>query len=91
MTTALEGGEGSAALTGRTLLPGKTRYPFYRRLGGPQGRSGRAEKSRPNQDSIPDRPARSTVATPTALPGPQNSLIVTGIEERINNHKLQHH
>jgi len=22
---------------------GKTRYPFYRRLGGPQGRSGRAE------------------------------------------------
>jgi len=28
---------------GRTLPPGKTRYPFYRRLGGPQGRSGRAE------------------------------------------------
>ena len=23
--------------------PGKTRYPFYRRLGGPQGRSGRVE------------------------------------------------
>ena len=23
--------------------PGKTRYPFYRRLGGPQGWSGRAE------------------------------------------------
>ena len=23
--------------------PGKTRYPFYRRLGGPQGRSGRSE------------------------------------------------
>ena len=28
---------------GRTLPPGKTRYPFYRRLDGPQGRSGRAE------------------------------------------------
>ena len=28
---------------GRTLTPGKTRFPFYRRLGGPQGRSGRAE------------------------------------------------
>jgi len=27
----------------RTLPPGKTRYTFYRRLGGPQGRSGRAE------------------------------------------------
>jgi len=24
------------------FIPGKTRYPFYRRLGGPQGRSGRA-------------------------------------------------
>ena len=36
-------GEWSAARPGRTLSPGKTRYPFYRRLGGPQGRSGRAE------------------------------------------------
>ena len=36
-------GEWSAARPGRTLLPGKTRYPFYRRLGEPQGRSGRAE------------------------------------------------
>jgi len=39
----LEGGEWLAARPGRTLPPGKTRYPFYRRLGGPQGRSGRAE------------------------------------------------
>jgi len=43
MTAALEGGEWSAAHPGRTLPPGKIRYPFYRRLGGPQGRSGRAE------------------------------------------------
>ena len=43
MTAALEGGEWSAARTGCTLPPGKTRYPFYRRLGGPQGRSGRVE------------------------------------------------
>jgi len=43
MTVALEGGEQSAACPGRTLPPGKTRYPFYRRMGGPQGRSGRAE------------------------------------------------
>jgi len=41
MTVALEGGEWSAARPGRTLPLGKTRYPFYRRLGGPQGRSGR--------------------------------------------------
>ena len=43
MTAALEGGEWLAARPGRTLLPGKTQYPFYRRLVGPQGRSGRAE------------------------------------------------
>ena len=43
MTAVLEGGEWSAARPGRTLPPGKTRCPFYRRLGGPQGRSGRAE------------------------------------------------
>jgi len=36
-------GKWSAARPGRTLPPGKTRYPFYRRLGGPQGRSGRVE------------------------------------------------
>jgi len=36
-------GEWSAACLGRTLLRGKTRYPFYRRLGGPQGRTGWAE------------------------------------------------
>ena len=36
-------GEWSAARPGRTLPPGKTRYPFYRRLSGPQGRSGRAK------------------------------------------------
>ena len=43
MTATLEGGEWSAARPGRTLHPGKTRYPFYRRLDWPQGRSGWAE------------------------------------------------
>ena len=43
VTAALEGGEWSAASPGRTLPPGKTRYSFYRRLGGPQGRSGLVE------------------------------------------------
>ena len=43
MTTALEGGEWSAARHSCTLPPGKTWYQFYRRLGGPQGRSGWAE------------------------------------------------
>ena len=43
MTASLERGEWSAERPGRTLPPGKNRYPFYRRLGGPQGRCGRAE------------------------------------------------
>ena len=47
MTTALEGGMRSAARPGRTLPPGKTRYPLYRRLGGPQGRSVGAENLAP--------------------------------------------
>jgi hypothetical protein len=29
------------------LPPGETQYPFYRRLGGPQGRSGRVRKNPP--------------------------------------------
>jgi hypothetical protein len=29
---------------GRTLPPAKSRYPLYRRLGGPQGRSGQVRK-----------------------------------------------
>jgi hypothetical protein len=60
MTTALEGGEGSASRPGRFLPPGKTRYPLYRRLGGPQGRSGQAQKiSPPTGIRSPNRPARS--------------------------------
>ena len=43
MTSALEGGGWSAPRPGR-FTPGKTRYPLYRRLGGPQGRSGRVRK-----------------------------------------------
>ena len=37
---------------------GKTRYPLYRRLGGPHGRSG-YEKSRPHQIRPMYRPFRS--------------------------------
>jgi len=43
MTAALEGGEWSAERPGCTLTPGKTRYQFYRTLGGHQGQSGWAE------------------------------------------------
>ena len=47
MTAGLEGGEWSATRPGRTLPPGKTRYTWYRRLGGSQGRSVRAENLAP--------------------------------------------
>jgi len=47
MTATLQGSEWSAARPGRTLPPEKTRYPFYRRLGGLQGRSGRVENFDP--------------------------------------------
>jgi len=53
MTAALEGDEWSAAGPGRTLPPGKTRYPFYRRLCGPQGRSGWAENLVPTGIASP--------------------------------------
>ena len=60
MTTALEGGEGSASRPGRSLPQGKTRYPLYRRLGGPQGRSAQVRKnSPPTGIRFQDRPAHS--------------------------------
>jgi len=68
MTAALEGSEWSAERPGRTLPPGKTRYPFYRGLGGPQGRSGRAENLVPT--GIRSRTVQPVVAIPTELPGP---------------------
>jgi len=40
-------GEVSASHPGRSLPLGKNRYPFYRRLGGPQGRSEQMRKISP--------------------------------------------
>jgi hypothetical protein len=53
MITALEGGKGSASRPGRSLPPGKTRYPLYRRLGGSQGRSGQVPKISPSPEFDP--------------------------------------
>ena len=36
-----------------TLPPGKTKYPQYRRLGGPRGRSGRVRKISPPPEFDP--------------------------------------
>ena len=51
MTAALEGGEWSEARPGRTLPPGKTRYPLYRRLVGAPGPVWTGGKSRPHRDN----------------------------------------
>ena len=53
------------------LPPGKKRYPLYRRLGRPQGRSGRVRKiSSPTGIRSPDRPARSESLYRLGHPGP---------------------
>ena len=68
---ALEGGEGSASRPGRSLPQGKTRYPLYRRLGGPQGWCGEVRKiSPPTGIRSPGRTARSSVPIPTELSRP---------------------
>ena len=52
------------------LPPEKTRYPLYRRLGGPQGRSGRMRQILPpTGNRSPDRPARSESLYRLSYPG----------------------
>jgi len=60
MTTALEGGEGSASRPGRSLLPGKNAVLFVQEAGcapGPVWTG--AENLAPTGIRFPDRPARS--------------------------------
>jgi hypothetical protein len=49
----LEGRERSASRPGLSLPPGKTRYPLFRRLGGPQDRSGQVRKISPPPEFDP--------------------------------------
>jgi len=49
------------------LSLGKTRYSLYRRLGEPQGRSGRVRKISPQRDSIPGPSGPLRVSIPTEL------------------------
>ena len=69
-------GDGSASRPGRFLTPGKTRYPLYRRLGGPQGRSGRRKISL-HRAPIPGPSSPQSVTIPTELPGPIASWVKT--------------
>ena len=62
-------GEGSASCSGRNL-PGKDPVLLYRRMGGPQGRSGQVWKISPCRDSIPGTSSLQAVAIPAKLPRP---------------------
>jgi len=83
-------GEWSAARLGHTLPPGKTRCPLYRRLVGPQDRSGQVENLVPT--GIRFRTVHPLVAIPTELHGPQLQYIIQRIGEAkvvFNNKKQQ--
>ena len=77
MTVALEWDAWSAAHPGRTLPPGKpgTHCTGAGWAPGPVWMDG---KSRLDRDSIPDRPARSSVAIPTEPQLPSNAGISFG-------------
>ena len=79
MTAALEGGEWSAARLDRTLPPRKTRYPFYRRLGGPQGRSGSAENLVPT--GIRSRTVQPVAQSLYRLSCPAHILCICSVTE----------
>ena len=53
------------------FTPGKDPVPILQEAGWAPGPVRTGGKSRPHRDSIPDRPARSSVAIPTELPGRQ--------------------
>ena len=50
--------------------PGKDSVPIVQEAGCATGPVWTGGKSRPHRDSVPDCPARSSVAIPTELPGP---------------------
>jgi hypothetical protein len=75
MTAALEGGERSAARPGRTLPPKKEPVPVLQEAGWAPGPVWTGGKSHPHRDSIPELPARSSVAITTELPGPYYKCI----------------
>jgi len=57
------------------FTPGKDVVPIVKEVGWALGSVGAGGKSRPRRDSIPDRPACSSVAIPTELPDPRLWLI----------------
>jgi hypothetical protein len=85
-TSALEGGEWSASRPGHVLAPEKDpRCPLYRRLGGPQNRSGHRNYRKNPFASAGDRTSIARSSNPqsdiilTELPGSHNKWYSTEI------------
>jgi len=77
LTSALEGGEESAP-----TAPYPRERPGTHCTGGWVGLMAGLDwcgKSRPTWIRSPDRPARSSVAIPTMLPGPHSCILIFGI------------
>jgi len=64
---------------------GKDPVPILQETGLAPGPVCTDGKSRPHRDSIPDRPARSSVAIPTQLPGPHIKIIYFYIPYALSN------
>ena len=64
------------------LPPGKTRYPLYKSLVGPQDRSGRVRKISPPTDTrSPDHPARSELLYRLSYPSPRVKLVFKKLDK----------
>jgi hypothetical protein len=67
------------------LPPWKTRYPLYRRLGGPQGRSGRVRKISPPPGFDRQTQPVASRYTDWAIPAIQTpGLVWTGAENLVS-------
>ena len=73
LTSALDGVDGQRRVPAALSL-GKTRYPLYRRLGGPQGLSGRVQKISPPPGFDP-RTVQPVARSMKASPLPARSVM----------------
>ena len=58
------------------FTPGKDPVPILQEAGWAPGPVWTGGKSRPHRHSIPDRPARSSVAIPAELPDPHENMVL---------------
>ena len=89
MTTALEGGWVVSSTPRLYFTPGKASVPIVQEAGWAPGPVWTGGKPCHTGIGSPDRPARSSVAIPTELPGPQTSQIVIPIYSQFPLTELQ--